>query len=411
MEKRREHKWLYMILALLAAVVLWLYVSNERNQDMDLTIRNIPVTFTGLERLEERGLLITEGAEQTVTLNVRTNWRTAGKLSRDTISISVDVSNVTAPGPYNTGYKINYPVSSSSVSTIGSEQSVQYVVARRIERPVEIRGQFNGDVAEGFQLGEFSIAPGTVTVSGQEELVNQVEYALVTVNGAGAIKESFTDNMSFELIGSNGEVLDAEKLNLEMDVDTVQVTLPVVKLKEVELTVDVVSGGGAARENAEIKIEPSHITLSGSEEDLARIDKINLGEIDLQTIYDEESLSLPIPVSNKVENVSGITEAKVKVKIDGLTTRSLEVGVDEIQFFNRPEGCAVEAMTQSVQVEIRGEADAVGRVLPSQLRIRADLSDAVMGSQTIPVEVDLNGEDNVGVVGTSYRIVVNIKRE
>ena len=68
-------------------------------------------------------------------------------------------------------------------------------------------------------------------------------------------------------------------------------------------------------------------------------------------------------------------------------------------------------MTQSRQVQIRGSEEAVASVSPSQLRIVADLGQAVAatGTQTIPVKVYLDGRSDVGVVG-EYNIVVSISR-
>ncbi len=68
-------------------------------------------------------------------------------------------------------------------------------------------------------------------------------------------------------------------------------------------------------------------------------------------------------------------------------------------------------MTQTRQVQIRGTAEAVEAVTASQLRIVADLENAVAatGTQTIPVKVYLDGRNDVGVVG-DYNIVVSITR-
>ena len=156
-------------------------------------------------------------------------------------SVTVDVSSIESAGTYTTGYRINYPtgVSGNSVSITGSTaQNVTYTVARRTERSVEVQGVFRGEVAEGYQREEFYFSPSTILIAGEESAVNQVDHALVTVTRDEPLSETFSGEMPFQLIGLDGTVLDLEELNLETDVNTVQVTLPVVQLKEVELTVD-----------------------------------------------------------------------------------------------------------------------------------------------------------------------------
>jgi len=174
------------------------------------------------------------------------------------------------------------------------------------------------------------------------------------------------------------------------------------------LTVDILPGGGATEDNAEVHIEPETITVSGDEDALDSVTKIVLGQIDLQTIFDQNTITFPIDVGTHLENVSGVTEATVTVKITGLTTRTLEV--DNINFINVPEGYTPEKVTLSCLVQIRGEEEAVNAVIPSQLRVVADLKDAGPGSQTVNATVYLDGSSSVGVVGGDYKVVVNLRR-
>ena len=389
-------------------------MSYINSSDNTYTFRNVPVEFTGLDTLEGRGLMISDGAEQTITLNVRTSWSTALRLSSEAISVTVDVSSIESAGTYTTGYRINYPtgVSGNSVSITGSTaQNVTYTVARRTERSVEVQGVFRGEVAEGYQREEFSFSPSTILIAGEESAVNQVDHALVTVTRDEPLSETFSGEMPFQLIGLDGTVLDLEELNLETDVNTVQVTLPVVQLKEVELTVDLLPGGGATADNAVVTINPSTITVSGSETDLAGLSSISLGEIELGNIFSQDTFTFDIQLASGLENVSGETQATVTVEITGLTTRTLEV--DNIQWINAPEGCTVELVSQVRQIQIRGSEEAVNAVIASQISIVADLTDATIGTQNVPARVSLNGASDVGVVGDEnyYRVVVNIARE
>lgn len=415
MEKETKNRnWLYVVLSVALAVCLWVYVSYINSSDNTYTFRNVPVEFTGLDTLEGRGLMISDGAEQTITLNVRTSWSTALRLSSEAISVTVDVSSIESAGTYTTGYRINYPtgVSGNSVSITGSTaQNVTYTVARRTERSVEVQGVFRGEVAEGYQREEFSFSPSTILIAGEESAVNQVDHALVTVTRDEPLSETFSGEMPFQLIGLDGTVLDLEELNLETDVNTVQVTLPVVQLKEVELTVDLLPGGGATADNAVVTINPSTITVSGSETDLAGLSSISLGEIELGNIFSQDTFTFDIQLASGLENVSGETQATVTVEITGLTTRTLEV--DNIQWINAPEGCTVELVSQVRQIQIRGSEEAVNAVIASQISIVADLADATIGTQNVPARVSLNGASDVGVVGDEnyYRVVVNIARE
>ena len=200
-----------------------------------------------------------------------------------------------------------------------------------------------------------------------------------------------------------------EKLNLEVSSSAVVVTLPVMQLKEVELVVDVIPGGGATEQDAKITIDPSTIMVSGDEDALAGLEQITIGEVDLQQIFGTDTFTFPIHLSEQLTNVSGVSEATVTVSIEDLATRTLEV--DNISVLT-PDGYTADLVTQSRLVMIRGSEEAVAQVIPSQIRIVADLSEASLatGTQTVPVKVYLDGASDVGVVGTDYKITVTISR-
>lgn len=411
-KKIRDSKWLYMVLSLLLAVILWMYVMTDLNPADTKTLYNVPVVFTGLDTLEERGLTISEGANQTVTLSLQATRSVLQQLNNENVSVAINVSNKDTGVQTEVNYTPTYPRSvSNDPITIRSRSPsvIQYTISKWVTREIEVRGSFTGSVAEGFQKGELSISPSTITVSGQEDVVNQIDYAQVVLSQT-ELSETYTGELPFALVGFNGEAVSAE--GLELSSQTVMVTLPVVQLKEVKLTVEVVPGGGATQDDAEITISPESIMVSGGEDDLESLTEISLGQIELQKIFGTDQITFKIPLDESLTNVSGVSEATVTVSISGLATRTIEV--DNIQVIE-PDGYHAELVTTSRLVMIRGSQDAVDQVIPSQIRIVADLSEMgeesiATGTQTVPVKVYLDGTGDVGVVGTDYNVTVTITR-
>ena len=407
-----DSRWFYIVVSILLAFILWLYVSNEVNPTQPGTLRGIKVEFSGLEKLEERGLMISEGEAQTVTLNLMARRDIMAKVNEYSgeISVIVDVSGITEPGEVSLSYQVSYPrlLNADAITRRDSRpEKIQLTISRWASKDVEVRGVFNGSVAEGYQKGEFSFAPQTVTVSGQEDLVSQVDYALVTVSQE-ELSETFSRDIPFTLVDLDGNALPSDKL--ELSTATILTTLSVVQLKEVPLTVTLVPGGGATEDDVTVDILPPTIMVSGAADDLEGLKELSLGSIELYKVFGTDTLTLPIQLSPELTNVSGITEASVTVKVEGLATKTLEV--DNIQIINPPDGYGADQVTQSRGIQIRGSQEAVDAVIASQLRIVADLKDLdiAVGNQTVPVKVYLDGSSDVGVVG-DYNIVVSIYRE
>lgn len=116
---------------------------------------------------------------------------TLPRLNANTITLTIDVSQLSEPGTYTMGYEVGYPsgVSSSLVTIVERDPiNVSFTVERYASVSVPVRGVLiqSGEgpaIADGFVGGEFEFNPSTITVSGQADLVEQVEYALVTLSG------------------------------------------------------------------------------------------------------------------------------------------------------------------------------------------------------------------------------------
>lgn len=417
-KKIKESKWLYVVLSILLAVILWAYVVKEGDPSIERDISGIPVTFTGTGILTTRSLIITEGAEQTMTLKIEAKAATLAKLSRDTITLTVDVSKIVEPGTYRLMVDFGLPPNVNQVDVgLNSDLSdlyVEFTVAKLETKEVPVQLEFTGTPAEGYQPGDYSITPDTISISGQRELVNQVAYAKVVLSQKD-MTETYTGDLAFAYVGSDGEEL--ADLKVQSNVDTVHVIFPIVMSQRIPLTVDLVPGGGATAENVEVKVEPEYLDVTGAEEDFKGFQKIVLGEIDLAEVVTEKKYTFPIHLSGNFNNDSGQTEAVITVAIKDGELVSKEFSVDNISIINvpDPENLTAEQVTQSRLVTIRGAQEAVDAVYQGQIRIVADVAAAGVttpGRHTIPAKIYVDGSDDVGVVnGNSYNIVVNITQK
>lgn len=408
---KTPNKALYIVLSIVVACALWLYVRNVDNPDRKVTISNIPVTFVGEDVLNGNGLMLSQEAKASINLEVQGKWSILSHLRRDNITVTADLSRIVAEGSHNLAYDISWPstVSSNNIAVLDREPFyIQVDVTRRTTRSVEIRGVFTGSVAKGYQAGEFSFQPSTIDVSGGEAAVGQVAFAQVTVNRK-ALSESVREDMSYVLIGQDGEIIEDKTLTVTPA--TVNVFLPVVMVKEVPLTVDFTPGGGVTGEedtHLEYEIEPASIVLSGSEDDLAAYTSINLGAIDLSKVVGTARFTFPIPLGQNVENVSGVEEATVTATVRGLETTTLETS--NIEIINVPNGYTATPVTQSIKVQVRGTEEALERVLPQYIQVVVDLKDLSLpkGQNVQTAKVNLNGVTYAGVIG-EYKIAFTLK--
>lgn len=409
--KISRSKAFYMIVAVIFAIVAWLYVDLVEAPDAKDTIYNIPVTFVGEDVLADEGLMITEGKEATVDLVVSGPRSAITKLDRSNIKITVQAaSQITGEGSYSLVYSESLPSSVSGTGTRVIDRSVSEIdvtVVQMITRTFEIEGRFTGSVAEGaiYDESEFQFEVPTVTVSGERSLVEQIVRAEVTLD-AQDLSTTWTGELPIVLEDHEGNPVD--RTNLSVDVEQVYTRFPIQLSKEVPLEVSFISGGAATEDNTSYVINPETVRISGTEEQLAKIDSINIGTIDLSKVVTSDVFTFSIPLPDGTNIISGTPTASVSVSVTGLTTRVVETG--NIQLVNVPDGIKAKLVTQALSVRIRGSENVMNLVMDSDILVTVDLEgiDAT-GTRTMPAKVSVVGFGDVGAVG-EYQVIVDISK-
>ena len=407
-QRIQNSKWVFVLISVFLAVIFWMYVRNDLDPPGSRTIYNVPVTLTGETILESQGLTITAVSDTAVDLKITAPISILNKLSNRNLSVTVNVSQCTE-GEQILQYDVNWPrdVSTAEITKESQEPAaITVMVARLYSKTFEIQPVLKASIAPGYQAGQITISPETVTISGSEEAVSRVAKVEAVLEGE-ELNTRFSGNVPLVLLDAEGNELT--DLEINMDTDTTYVTMPVYVVKEVKLTVDYTPGGGATGEDVTSAIIfPDSITIAGSEEDVSKVEEISLGSIDLSKVVGTNSFTLPIELDSSLENVSGITEAVVTVTISGLSTRTFNV--TNIDYDNAPEGYHVEVATEFCSVVVRGSEERLEDISASQLRIVADLSNVMtVGSVSVPARVYLDYNSEVGVIG-EYSVVVNISR-
>jgi len=415
-KKILDSKILYIVLSIILSVALWFYVTSQEGNLNTKTIKNIPITFTGVDILEERNLMITSSTP-TATVEVRATPTVLYKLNDESIRLTVNVSQITEASEYTLAYSASLPagVSQNDVEFIsGQTGNVTFTVSRFISREVEVRGKFVGTVAEHYLPGdneEFIFAPKKIVVSGQANLVNQVDHVLITVDG-DRLTDPINGEYPYQLIGVDGVPLDG--LDVSCSEDVVYVTYPIWATKEIELDVNFITGGGVSQNNISYTLSTDRITVAGTKEVIESVTEksITLATINLADVNDGDSLTYAIPLADELTNLSNITEVTVTINFPpNMSTKTFHI--TEIAYLGLPEGWTAQMVTQVLPVEVRGRTDILQTLIEENIRVVVDLKDinTVSGQYSLPVKIYLNSvgtAEQIGVKGTDYKVVISL---
>ena len=418
-KKILDSKALYVVLSIAIAVVMWFYVTSMDGNQASKPIRNITITFSGEEQLESNGLMIA-GDAPSANITVKAKPAVLAQLTDKTVELVVDVATIERAGDYTLAYTVKLPsnISASQVQIINEGTgNVSFAVAEYRQREIELRGKFEGTTAEGYLAGDqedFVFSPNKITVSGQAELVNQVSYAEVVVTGEN-LSENVRGDFPYRFIGASGDVID--NLDVECSVATVHTTFPILATADIPLKVELVAGGGVSLDQVTCTLSQESLTVAGSKTAVEAIQSegsIVLGTIDLGTVHDGDVITFDIALTDELTNISGVTQVTATLDLDD-SLKSKTVEVTNIDCISPPDGWAAKALTQMVEVEVRGSQELLDAVTPDKIRVVADLKDInqAAGQYTVTANVYLDSvgtRDQIDVVGRDYKIVVSLYR-
>ena len=410
MRKLYDSRAFWGIVSLVASLVFWIYVSSVETEEFKQTFRGVKVELVGENLLRaSKNLVIPDLDTNTVTIEVVGPRRVVAGLDNDDIVAQVDVSKLSRSAYTSQQYAVVFPdgTDTGSISvTRNIPETVNFLISPQTSKSIQVRGSFDGTLADGYTAETPVFEPSTITVMGSEAYLKNVEYAWVTFSKED-VSSTYSVETGFTLMDANNEPCSTTGLTFSDDVVTA--TLPLLMLKDVKLDVNIIEGSGANSENTKITIEPESISLAGDSKILEGMNKIVLATIDLTDFASSFVERYTIPLDNELTSTTGITEAEVTVEITGLETKAFKVS--NISCTNVTDGFSAEILTQSLDVMLRADAETLAQIKDENIRAVADLTDMneSTGTYMPKVKIYVDGFKNVGAIGENS-ITIEIER-
>ncbi len=411
-----KHKIWAFVLALVASICLWFYAVTVVNPDDSTTVSGIPVEFEGTQALAAQGLMLTGGENTKVSVKFSGRRSDLKELNNETVKAVADVTRITTSGEHPLSWTLVYPdtVASGDISEASQSPSRITVTVSEIkennEIPIEIK--YVGDMDPGLMIDEENVTVSVESLSaiGPADEVNSIDHAVVWIDVTdktsvidGEFKYVFVDDQDNELKLSKYTVPATE---------TLRVTVPILRYKDLKLRVDLIPGGGATSQDAVVELKPSTIRVSGSEEDLKALpDEFSIKTIDLATMGYSQTLLVKPTLPSGITNRAVQENVEVKLELVGLTTKTLTISSSNIQWRNTTED--VSFAVQSVDIQLRGKAAALSRLTSADLNVIADFAegyDEKTKKVTLQIEF-ISPSISVGAIGGPYALPVILESE
>jgi YbbR domain-containing protein len=304
-------------------------------------------------------------------------------VSSSSFEASVDLSSVD-PQAGSVSVRIEVDSPDSRIRVLGYEpqfMSVQLDPLGRKTVPVQVE---RGAVPAGLDLGDTTVDPATVVVSGPQSAVRQV----VGVRADVEIQPSGIDvDQDVQLVPIDG--LGNAVRTIDVTPSTARVTIPVFSDRQTRsLPVNPILSGvpAAGFEVASVTVAPQVVLVEGDADQLAELVNVDTSSIPLTGVSRDLTVGTTLNLPTGIAAV-GDGAIRVSIKIRQVTeTRTFSAG---LRLVGTRRDLSYDLASDRVLVTIGGSTADLDRLTGSALLVDLDVTGLGPGTTDVPVSIDL----------------------
>lgn len=404
------------IIAFIFAVFLWFIVVNFDNPVGSSTFRDIPVQIINDDIITSAGEVYQVEGDQTVTVVVYATREVRQKLSSEDIVATADIKQIDS-----TGRLVPIEVTITGFSN-------ENITAEAIPRNLTIQREKSGKktlsltvntegvtTADGYMLGDVSVSPEQVTITGAESALAQIDRAEAQVDADG-IREDSELPADLVLYDENGNTQNQTQITNNLGEQGLTVSLEVLKVKSVPIVFDVTGAPAEGYKYTGCVSTPDSIQVCGKSDALDAVNEIKVPASVIDIGGASEPIEMTVDITPYLPEGVRLVEEKagnvtVTVKIEQEGTLTIDFMVSSIRINN---------LAENLQVSYEPDAEITFRFTGDEAQLDTlDISNAVSvdledytepGTYDIPVRVNLpSGISQDGAV--SVRLTLEEKTE
>ena len=383
------------IIAFIFAVFLWFIVVNLDNPVGSSTFRDIPVQIVNADIITSAGEVYQVEGEGTVTVVVYATREVRQKLSSEDIVATADIKQIDSTGRL---VPIEVSINGFSGETITAEAIPRNLTITREKsgkKTLALTVDTEGiTTADGYILGDVSVSPEQVTITGAESALAQIDRAEAQVDAEG-LREDSELPANLVLYDENGNPQNQSQIGNNLGDQGLTVSVEVLKMKSVPIAFNVTGSPAEGYKYTGCISTPESIQVCGKSDALDTVNEIEIPA----SVIDISGASQPIEMTVDItpylpEGVSLVEERAgnitVTVNIEQEGTLTIDFMVSSIRIDNLSENLQVN-YEPDAEITLRFTGDeALLDTLDISNAVSVDLEDYTEpGTYDIPVRVNL----------------------
>lgn len=303
-------------------------------------------------------------------------------LSSD-FTASVDLSAI-QPGSGRHQVPVRVTSIDPRITVVGVTPATVTVDLDRLDRKTVEVVVDRGPAPAGLELGETTVSPASVEVSGPETVLGRI----VAVRGSVVIQQSGIDvdqDVDLVAIDELGEAVG----QVDIEPRATHVTIPVFSDRETRtLPINPVVTGDPATgfEIAGVSVDPPVVLVEGDADQLAELVRVDTAQVPMTGVSSDLSITVDLDLPTGILAV-GNDRITVTVTLRPVTaTRTFNAGV---RLIGAGRGLSYGVGTDRILVTVGGSVADLDRLSGTILVVDLDVTGLGPGIESVPVSLDL----------------------
>jgi YbbR-like protein. len=372
------------ILAVLAALILWLYVYNtEDNPYGNRTFTNVTLKVLNEDSLAEKGIRLKSDYKKTIDIKVRGRKDLLDKLRESDFEAEIDFSTVKSANDKSVNI-IGPTCDLKGVSIESSDPSkIDLDLTKIKDNTFSININQNVTLKQNYKILKITPDIDTVTLTGEEALIDSVESVTANLDLKNIDRDT-TKRIPLKVLNKEGKDIAVLSRSL-----SVEVKIEVAK----EVPITLIVSGTPNSDYAEVSrsVTPLKASITGSPEKLATINDLQTEPVSIDNIKDnlETTGLLKLPAGIKLADTP--KEVNVIINLEALVTKDISIAKNDISMLNAISDNSLEYVvkTESITLKLKGRASELDMLDIAHLKPSIDLSGLSEGVHKIPLNITL----------------------
>jgi YbbR domain-containing protein len=401
MDKDGKQQFIIKTCCVIAAFVLWLFITSTENPVNAYWLRSIPVQLLNTDALTRSNLILVPGQEFTVDVNIK--GASTSILMAKTAEDFTIVADLSAYALKSGEQKIPIEIrrSPDNINVVNSDNLfIKVNLDERMETRLPIDITVTGKPKEGFYASAAIPSQTQATVIGGSKIINSVKKIVVEENIKG-LESDVTKNFKLKPVDAEGK----EVKDVTVTPSHIDIKIPIRKTKSVGITVKTKGNLKPTFEISSIKVLPEKLDVTGSAAALDLLNNLNTEAIDLSEINKntivEAKVILPEGISFVDTKITGVV--KVEITLNNIVQKSLSL---DIKYTNLDEKYDVKLEKLKCSVVVSGTQVAIDSLDLNKFSATVELISLTEGAHTsivkvaIPEGVNLISQDTEKILVT-----------